>query len=416
MSETPNIPAYIGEFMVLNKIGSGAFSTVYRGMHNATKMDVAIKVIDKRNFTDEKTITRFQREVSLLKQMNHPMINELFAVYEDENYHYLVMEYSPNGDLLTFINKNGKLIEPIARRYFVQLFSVIEYLHKEKKVAHRDLKAENILLDRFFNLRLIDFGLSNVFTDDNNVFDTKCGSPAYVPPEMILGYGYTPAADTWSTGVLLYAMALGCLPFEDANIKKTLQLIAYQQPQIPTSISPALADLLQKLLTKDPLLRISLDKIKEHPWFSKLEYDAIYAYQKKVQEITVDPEIVSQMEGMGINTDSLRQNLFMGVYDDTTAVYRMLRKAKVTFEMKTAMRARPSASNSTPQPNKMLSNITVNPVSQGRSIQIRQPIQECEVPMPQPVFSQAPQQIAFRPMVRPAVRVSVARCYSVKPQ
>ena len=167
---------------------------------------------------------------------------------------------------------------------------------------------------------------------------------------MIIGYGYTPAADMWSTGVLLYAMSIGSLPFDDENVKKTLQLIVYANPTYPPSISPALADLLQKLLTKDPLLRITLDKIKEHPWFSKLEYDAIYAYQKKIQEVTCDPEIVSQMEGYGLDTTNLRQNLFLGVYDETTAVYRMLRKMKVTFEMKTAMRARPFAANSTPQP------------------------------------------------------------------
>ncbi|EAY03698.1 CAMK family protein kinase [Trichomonas vaginalis G3] len=416
MGEVENIqvPPTIGKYTIGEKIGSGAFSSVFKGTHMLTKIDVAIKVISKKSFTDQKFITRFMREVNLLKQMNHPMINELYDLYEDEKYHYLIMEYSPNGDLLSFINKNGKLIEPIARRYFTQLFSVLEYLHKERKVAHRDLKAENILLDRYFNLRIIDFGLSNCFTDENNVFETKCGSPAYIPPEMIIGYGYTPAADMWSTGVLLYAMSIGSLPFDDENVKKTLQLIVYANPTYPPSISPALADLLQKLLTKDPLLRITLDKIKEHPWFSKLEYDAIYAYQKKIQEVTCDPEIVSQMERYGLDTTNLRQNLFLGVYDETTAVYRMLRKMKVTFEMKTAMRARPSAANSTPQPNKMLSNISVEGVSQGRSIQIHRT--QNNSPLMDHCVNVVAQQATFRPLAKPAVRVNVARCYSTKPQ
>ena len=369
-----DIPKTVGPFTVCQEIGRGAFSRVFKGIHELTNVEVAIKIINKKAFTNEKLQMRFQVEVSLLKQMEHPMIEQLYYYTEDNDLICLVMEYSQNGDLLSFVNDNGKLIEPIARRYFVQLFSVIEYLHKEKKVAHRDLKAENILLDQFFNIRVIDFGLSKTFESDSEVFETKCGSAAYVPPEMLMGKGYSTSADTWSAGILLYAMVVGRLPFDDENVQKTLQLICTTQPYLPSNISPALADLIMKMLTKDPDSRITLDKIKEHAWFSILEYDAITAYLKKLEEVKCDPDIVSQMDGLGIDTSNLRQSLFLGVFDETTAIYRMLRKIKVTKEMKVAMRVRPMSMNATPQPSKIAASAQRQSFArQGRVIENKRP-------------------------------------------
>ena len=408
------MPQNIGPFKVLKKIGQGAFSTVYKGIHEQTMIEVAIKVINKKQFEQDNLTNRLVMEINLLKQMDHPMINQLYYIEENDDFVYIVMEYSQNGDLLSFVNNNGKLIEPIARRYFVQLFSVIEYLHKEKKVAHRDLKAENILLDQYFNIRVIDFGLSRCFESENCKFDTKCGSPAYVPPEMILGKGYSTNADTWSAGIILYAMTVGRLPFDDENVQKTLQLIITAQPQLPPSLSPALTDLIIRMLTKDPASRISLDKIKEHPWFSRLEYNAITTYLKKLEEVKCDPEIVSQMESLGIDTKSLRQNLFMGLFDETTAIYRMLRKVKVTQEMKTAMRARPMQSNATPQPSKIGKSIIA--ARPGRVIERKRPestrITEEEAKEQKQQFVRP---VVIRAVPQRARRVQMFRSNSVKP-
>jgi serine/threonine protein kinase len=170
------------------------------------------------------------------------------------------------------MNDNGRLSEDQARRYFTQLLTVLEYLHSEQKVAHRDLKCENVLLDRYNNIRLIDFGLSNQFTDLNPQLRTACGSPAYAAPEMIQGNTYTYTADIWSAGILLFALVAGYLPFDDDRASGVLQKVVHSEVGYPAFISPQLRDLLQKMICKDPEERITLDMIKAHPWFSQSQY------------------------------------------------------------------------------------------------------------------------------------------------
>ena len=167
----------ISNYLMISQIGSGAFASVWLAQHTQTKIKVAIKIIQKKTIETAEAKTRFNREMALLKQMSHPFIAEFFESIENESYHFLVMEYAENGNMLEFINTKGQLTEPQARHYFSQLVSVLEYLHNEKLVAHRDLKAENILLDRYNNIRVIDFGLSNQFSSAQPQLKTACGSP-----------------------------------------------------------------------------------------------------------------------------------------------------------------------------------------------------------------------------------------------
>ena len=167
----------IGNYLMLSQIGSGAFASVWLAQHVTTKIKVAIKIIQKKSIESAEAKTRFNREMALLKQMTHPFIAEFFESIENENFHFLVMEYAENGNMLEFINNKGQLTEPQARHYFSQLVSVLEYLHNEKLIAHRDLKAENVLLDRYNNIRVIDFGLSNQFSSSQPQLKTACGSP-----------------------------------------------------------------------------------------------------------------------------------------------------------------------------------------------------------------------------------------------
>lgn len=166
----------IGNYLMIRQIGSGSFASVWLAQHETTNIQVAIKVISKKNIENPDAKTRFNREISLLKQMQHPFISEFFESIENEQNFFLVMEYAENGNMLDFINVKGQLNEMQARHYFSELISVLEYLHDVKKVAHRDLKAENILLDRYDNIRVIDFGLSNVFSGSHEL-KTACGSP-----------------------------------------------------------------------------------------------------------------------------------------------------------------------------------------------------------------------------------------------
>lgn len=153
----------IGVYQILSKLGSGSFASVWLAQHKLTGLKVAIKVVQKSSLDTADALMRFNRECALLKQIEHPFIAELFEIIDDSNAFYLVMEYVEHGNMLNYVNNNGRLSEDRARHYFCQLISALDYLHNEKFIAHRDLKAENVLLDVYDNIRLIDFGLSNAF-------------------------------------------------------------------------------------------------------------------------------------------------------------------------------------------------------------------------------------------------------------
>ncbi|KAH0788937.1 CAMK family protein kinase [Histomonas meleagridis] len=333
----------IGNYDFVFQIGSGSFATVWLARHRFTGLNVAIKIISRSSLNTQESITRFQRETSLLKQMNHPFITELFEIIEDEEAFYLVMEYVEHGNMLDFINKNGRLTEDKARRYFCQLVSSLEYIHDQKFVAHRDLKAENVMLDRYDNIRLIDFGLSNQFTKRTPELMTACGSPAYASPEMILGNPYTKAADIWSSGILLYAMVAGRLPYYDQDIQTLLSKIVKTEITYPSVMSPSLVDLLKRMLLKDPNQRITLSRLKEHPWFSKSEYTALMNlnFMNNLSfhptECAIDRDIIDQMTVYGIDCKFLPQSILTGEFNENTAIYRMLRKNKITEKMKDIM-------------------------------------------------------------------------------
>jgi serine/threonine protein kinase len=329
----------IASFLIERQIGLGSFASVWKAHHQISHATVAVKVISKSSIDSQVARTRLQREIALLKQLDHPFIAELFQVAEDSSNYYLVMEFVEHGNLMDYVNDHGQLSEDQARRYFLQLVSVLEYLHVEKRIAHRDLKCENVLLDRYNNIRLIDFGLSNMFSDAAPSLQTACGSPAYAAPEMVLGGGYTQAADVWSAGVLLFSIAAGFLPFEDDQIQRLLQKIVYSEVEYPKEFSPQLVDLLKKMLCKDQRERITAGMIKQHPWFSQVEY-ALLLEESRLgepisgdhdigQDIVVDGDIIQAMTGFGIDCRELAGSLLVREFTDLTALYRIFRREKL---------------------------------------------------------------------------------------
>jgi serine/threonine protein kinase len=326
----------IGNYIFQERLGDGAFASVWLALHELVHIRVAIKIVQRSSITDEDSVTRLTRELNLLKQMRHPFIAEFYECLEDDQAHYYVMELAENGTLLKYIVLHGALSEGLSRHYFSQLISVLEYLHNDIKVCHRDVKAENLMLDRHNNIRVIDFGLSNQFTTSNPHLNSACGSPPYAPPEMIKGQSYTQAADIWSAGILLYSMATGSLPFEADSLQGLLRKIVTQEVVYPGFLSPQLVDLLRKMLTKSPDGRITIAKIKTHDWFSQTQYEALFAMQLGEQstEAIVEPEIVDHMTRLGIETATLRQQLLLGTYTELTAMYRMLRRMRLTDEIR----------------------------------------------------------------------------------
>ncbi|OHT17238.1 CAMK family protein kinase [Tritrichomonas foetus] len=328
----------IGNYTFISKLGSGSFATVWLAQHKLIGSKVAIKIIQKSSINSNEAITRFNRECALLKQMDHPFIAELFEIIETETCSFLVMEYAEHGNMLEYVNKNGRLDENKARHYFCQIISALDYIHNEKYVAHRDLKAENVLLDSHDNIRLIDFGLSNVFTRDTPELKTACGSPAYASPEMIQGFPYTKAADMWSAGILLYAMVVGRLPYDDKNITVILQKIVNEEVKYPSFLSLSLIDLLKRLLTKNPDHRITLTRLKEHVWFSQSEYQVVFDFNNigrvNLYSKQIDPSIVQQLANLGIDIPSLTSSLMSNELNQLTAIYKILKKERMMHQMK----------------------------------------------------------------------------------
>jgi hypothetical protein len=329
----------VGDYKLVFRLGCGSFATVWLGEHRLTGCKVAIKVVLRSSLDSADAVTRFTREVSLFKQMSHPFIADFFEILEDSNAYYMVMEYVEHGNILDFVNTNGRLTEDRARRYFCELISALDYLHNVKLIAHRDLKAENVMLDRNDNIRLIDFGLSNSFTKGHPTLRTACGSPAYAAPEMIKGCSYTKAADMWSAGILLYAMVAGHLPYDDENIQTLLHKVLAEEVEYPPTMSRSLVDMLKRLLAKNPAVRITIDRLKEHPWFSQCEYSVLIGFNTRVfyNDSPLDRDVVFRMTCLGIDCRDLAQNLITGEYTGLTSIYRQFRREKITELMKTLL-------------------------------------------------------------------------------
>lgn len=258
--------SHLTNYSLERTIGSGTFGKVRLAVHKATQLKVAVKILSRRKVRSEDLISRSKRACKFLKTFRNPHIIRLYEVIESSTHYYVVMEYVPNGDLYSLIEKKGRLSEPEARSYFQQLIAAVKYCHK-RKVIHRDIKPENLLLDQNYKLKLGDFGLSGV-SKDGEFMRTACGSPNYAAPEVISGTPYCgQEADVWSCGVMLFALLAGYLPFDENNLSTLFKKIKAAKFKVPYDISRQSKDLLHRMLNPDPVARISIEEIMAHPWF-----------------------------------------------------------------------------------------------------------------------------------------------------
>lgn len=208
-----------------------------------------------------------KREIQYLKLLRHPHIIKLYEVITTPSDIIMVIEYA-GGELFQYIVDRGRMSEDEARRFFQQIICAIEYCHRHK-IVHRDLKPENLLLDEYLNVKIGDFGLSNIMTD-GDFLKTSCGSPNYAAPEVISGKLYAgPEIDIWSCGVILYVMLCGRLPFDDEYIPTLFKKINGGIYSLPSYLSPESKHLLSSMLVVDPVKRITIAEIRQLPWFQK---------------------------------------------------------------------------------------------------------------------------------------------------
>ena len=268
-NDTPNQvnQDLLSDYNILGIIGKGTFSIVKLGENKLTKEKVAIKIMEKNKIIDQEDLKRIQREIEMLKSLNHPNVIKIYKISEDSKKIYIIMEYCENGELFNRIVNKQRLNEDEAALFYYQLINGLEYLHKNK-IIHRDLKPENLLLSKDDILKIIDFGLSNYSKFDDILLGTPCGSPCYASPEMVSGQRYNGfLIDIWSTGIILFAMICGHLPFEDNNNEILFRKILNCQINYPNHIGKIALDLMKKIIVTDPSKRIILQQIKNHPFY-----------------------------------------------------------------------------------------------------------------------------------------------------
>lgn len=251
-------------------LGKGTFAKVYHARNIKTEMSVAIKVIDKMKILKAGMMDQIKREISVMKLVRHPNVVQLFEVMGSKSKIYIVMEYVKGGELFNKMAK-GKLREGVARKYFQQLISGVDFCHS-RGVYHRDLKPENLLLDENGNLKISDFGLSALAESkrQDGLLHTACGTPAYVAPEIISKKGYDGAkSDIWSCGVILFVLLAGYLPFHGTNLMEMYRKIKQGEFVFPNWISSDVRELISKILDPQASTRISMSNIMRNPWFRK---------------------------------------------------------------------------------------------------------------------------------------------------
>lgn len=300
-----------GKYELGRLLGYGTFAKVYHARNLASGKSVAMKVVGKEKVIKVGMMEQVKREISVMKMVEHPNIVELHEVMASKSKIYFAMELVRGGELFSKIAK-GRLKEDVARHYFQQLISAVDFCHS-RGVYHRDLKPENLLLDDDGNLKVTDFGLS-AFAEHlrhDGLLHTTCGTPAYVAPEVIGKKGYDGAkADIWSCGVILFVLLAGYLPFQDDNLVAMYRKIYKGDFKCPQWFSTESRRLITKLLDPNPSTRITTSKIMDSSWFKKSipkvirlkeEEEDIYVGKGKEIETLNAFHIISLSEGFDLS-------------------------------------------------------------------------------------------------------------------
>ncbi|XP_029611103.1 MAP/microtubule affinity-regulating kinase 3 isoform X4 [Salmo trutta] len=321
---------HIGNYRLLKTIGKGNFAKVKLARHILTGREVAIKIIDKTQLNPT-SLQKLFREVRIMKILNHPNIVKLFEVIETEKTLYLVMEYASGGEVFDYLVAHGRMKEKEARAKFRQIVSAVQYCH-QKNIVHRDLKAENLLLDADMNIKIADFGFSNEFTMGSKL-DTFCGSPPYAAPELFQGKKYDgPEVDVWSLGVILYTLVSGSLPFDGQNLKELRERVLRGKYRIPFYMSTDCENLLKRFLVLNPSKRGTLEQIMKDRWINAgLEENELKPFMEPEQDIT-DQKRIDIMVEMGYTQEEVTESLTRMKYDEITATYLLLGRKSTELE------------------------------------------------------------------------------------
>uniref|UniRef100_A0A8B9NX24 BR serine/threonine kinase 2 n=1 Tax=Apteryx owenii TaxID=8824 RepID=A0A8B9NX24_APTOW len=309
------------------------------GVHCVTCQKVAIKIVNREKLS-ESVLMKVEREIAILKLIEHPHVLKLHDVYENKKYLYLVLEHVSGGELFDYLVKKGRLTPKEARKFFRQIISALDFCHSHS-ICHRDLKPENLLLDEKNNIRIADFGMASLQVGDS-LLETSCGSPHYACPEVIRGEKYDGRkADVWSCGVILFALLVGALPFDDDNLRQLLEKVKRGVFHMPHFIPPDCQNLLRGMIEVDASKRLTLEHIQKHIWYigGKNEPEPEQPIPRKVQIRSlpsledIDPDVLDSMHSLGCFRDrnKLLQDLLSEEENQEKMIYFLLLDRKERY-------------------------------------------------------------------------------------
>nr|XP_055164991.1 serine/threonine-protein kinase BRSK2 isoform X2 [Nyctereutes procyonoides] len=330
---------YVGPYRLEKTLGKGQTGLVKLGIHCVTCQKVAIKIVNREKLS-ESVLMKVEREIAILKLIEHPHVLKLHDVYENKKYLYLVLEHVSGGELFDYLVKKGRLTPKEARKFFRQIISALDFCHSHS-ICHRDLKPENLLLDEKNNIRIADFGMASLQVGDS-LLETSCGSPHYACPEVIRGEKYDGRkADVWSCGVILFALLVGALPFDDDNLRQLLEKVKRGVFHMPHFIPPDCQSLLRGMIEVDAARRLTLEHIQKHIWYigGKNEPEPEQPIPRKVQIRSlpsledIDPDVLDSMHSLGCFRDrnKLLQDLLSEEENQEKMIYFLLLDRKERY-------------------------------------------------------------------------------------
>ena len=300
----------ITDFSILKELGSGSFGHVYLVTHKKTKVQYAIKAIDKRDKTNIEEKPYFRREVEVMYKINHPNVVKLYGHFEDNNYCYFIMEYISKGNIYGLIptDKKKRISTQLVVSLIKDVICAVYFLHNmNPPIIHRDIKPENVLLSDGLIAKLTDFGWSNYMQDEQKR-TTVCGTPIYLAPEIIKEEGHDENVDIWCIGVLLFEMLTSNVPFPGNDFETLKNNILKLKIAWPKDINPEAKDLISQILKTDPKSRISLIDILSHPFITKYFPNAVQSLKKPDSNEKHIPFIVSEDDPKKLDSKNIKDN------------------------------------------------------------------------------------------------------------
>ncbi|KAM6913662.1 serine/threonine-protein kinase BRSK1 [Lycodopsis pacificus] len=330
---------YVGPYRLEKTLGKGQTGLVKLGVHCITGQKVAVKIVNREKLS-ESVLMKVEREIAILKLIEHPHVLKLHDVYENNKYLYLVLEHVSGGELFDYLVKKGRLTPKEARKFFRQIISALDFCHSHS-ICHRDLKPENLLLDEKNNIRIADFGMASLQVGDS-LLETSCGSPHYACPEVIRGEKYDGRrADVWSCGVILFALLVGALPFDHDNLRQLLEKVKSGVFHMPHFIPPDCQALLKGMIEVNPDKRLTLEAIQKHPWYQGGRNEPCPEQPaprrvcvKKILSLTdLDPDVLESMYSLGCFRDrvKLTQDLTSEEENQEKMIYYLLLDRKERY-------------------------------------------------------------------------------------